>query len=58
LTEELYGAGCRKDSDLTSFINEVFYETYTSGKLQEIAATYGVEAALIEMPEATYEPAA
>ena len=58
LTEELYGAGCRKDSDLTSFINEVFYETYTSGKLQEIAATYGVEAALIEMPEAAFEPAA
>lgn len=58
LTEELYGAGCRKDSDLTSFINQVFYETYQSGELQKIAETYGISAALIEMPEAAYEAAA
>ena len=48
LTTELYGVGCRKGSDLASFINSVLVETYASGKMQEIAATYGVQESLVE----------
>ena len=48
LTSEEYGVGCRKGSDLATYINVVFQETYASGKLQEIAKTYGVQLALVE----------
>ena len=48
LTTEEYGVGCRKGSDLASFINQVFYETDQSGQLRQTAATYGVQEALID----------
>jgi len=50
LTEELYGAACRKGSDLAAYINEVFSETYADGTMQAIAKTYGVQEALVEQP--------
>lgn len=54
LTEERYGAGCRVDSDLTSFINQTMYEAYTDGTMQTIAETYGVQASILEQPESTF----
>ena len=48
LTTELYGVGCRKGSDLASYINSVLAETYADGTMQEIAATYGVQESLVE----------
>ena len=54
LTSELYGVGCRKGSDLASFINSVLAETYASGKMQEIAATYGVQESLVEQSPSEY----
>ncbi len=48
LTTEEYGVGCRKGSDLASFINSVFGETWADGTLQETAAVYGVQEALVE----------
>lgn len=48
LTTEEYGVGCRKDSDLASYINAVFAESYADGSMQETAETYGVQEALIE----------
>ena len=48
LNSEEYGVGCRKGSDLASFINSVFGETYADGSLQELAKTYGVQEALLE----------
>ena len=53
LTEELYGAGCRKGSDLAGYINEVMSEAYADGTMQERAKTYGVQEALVEQPAAT-----
>ena len=53
LTTEEYGAGCRKGSDLAAYINEVFSETYASGKMKEIATVYGVQESLVEQPAAT-----
>ena len=59
LTEELYGVGCRKGSDLAAYIDNVFAETYANGTLQEIANTYGVQEALVEQPAPSeYAPAA
>ena len=54
LTEEKYGAGCRKGSDLTSFINSVLAESYADGSMQEIATTYGVQESLVEQEAAEY----
>ncbi len=48
LTTELYGVGCRKGSDLASYINSVLAEAYADGTMQEIAATYGVQESLVE----------
>ena len=48
LTSELYGAGCRKGSDLASFINSVLAEAYADGTLLTTATTYGVQEALLE----------
>jgi polar amino acid transport system substrate-binding protein len=56
LTSEEYGVGCRTGSDLASFINEVFYNSYTDGTMQEIATTYGVQEALVEQPQSEYTP--
>ena len=47
LTEELYGVGCRKGSDLASYINSIFSEAYADGTMQNLAETYGVQAALL-----------
>ena len=49
LTTELYGVGCRKGSDLASYINMILSETYADGSMVELAKTYGVsEGALVE----------
>ena len=48
LTEELYGIGCRKGSDLAAFINSVLADAYADGTMQTVAETYGVQAAVIE----------
>lgn len=59
LTTEEYGVGCRKDSDLTDYINNVFAETYADGSMAETATTYGVQDALVEQPAAEeFVPAA
>jgi polar amino acid transport system substrate-binding protein len=48
LSEEEYGIGCRKGSDLTDYINDEMSKFYEDGTIQEIAETYGVQDALIE----------
>ena len=55
LTTEEYGVGCRKGSDLASYINSVFGQSYADGSMQETAKTYGVQEALVEQktPEFT-----
>ncbi len=60
LTEEEYGVGCRKESDLTNFINEVLAETYADGTMAQLAATYGIpEDVIMEQPAPTgFTPAA
>ena len=55
LTEEKYGVGCRKGSDLASYINAVFAETQESGKLLEVAKKYGVQESLTEHAKCEYE---
>lgn len=57
LTTEEYGVGCRKGSDLASYINSVFAETYADGTMQETAEEYGVQEALLEQEAAEYEAA-
>ena len=52
LTTEEYGIGCRKGSDLAAYINTVLAESYADGSMAEIAATYGIEDALVEQPAA------
>ena len=54
LTEELYGVGCRKGSDLASFINSVMAGAYADGVLEATAETYGVQAALVEQPASEF----
>ena len=58
LTTEEYGVGCRVDSDLTSFINAVFAETYADGTMEEVAKEYGVQEALVEQEACEFEQAA
>lgn len=48
LSEEEYGIGCRKGSDLTDYINEELQSFRDDGSLQEIAEQYGVQDALID----------
>ena len=57
LTTEEYGVGCRKGSDLASYINAVFSETYADGSMKEIAEKYGVQDALVEQGESEYKAA-
>lgn len=57
LTTEEYGVGCRKGSDLASYINAVFAETYEDGTMKEIATKYGVQEALVEQSACEYEAA-
>ena len=40
LTTEEYGVGCRKGSDLASYINQVFADSYKDGSMEKIAETY------------------
>ena len=47
LNSEEYGIGCRKGSDLASYINAVLGEAYADGTMQTIAETYGVQEALL-----------
>ncbi|MCR5686728.1 MAG: transporter substrate-binding domain-containing protein [Lachnospiraceae bacterium] len=47
LTEEEYGVGCRKDSDLTQFINDEFKKYYDDGTIESIAKNYGVQYAVV-----------
>ena len=42
LTEEEYGIGCRKGSDLAQYINCVLGDAYQSGTMQKLAQQYGV----------------
>ena len=58
LTTEEYGVGCRKGSDLASYINSVFAESYADGSMQEIATTYGVQEALVEQKAAEFTASA
>lgn len=51
LTTEDYGVGCRKDSDLATFINEQFESLYADGTMLELAETYGISAEAI-VPQA------
>ncbi len=57
LTSEEYGVGCRKGSDLASYINMVLSQSYADGSMQEIATTYGVQESLLEQPESEFTPA-
>ena len=54
LNSELYGVGCRKGSDLTSFINSVMSAAYADGTMVELAKTYGVQESLLEQPASEY----
>ena len=47
LNSEEYGVGFRKGSDLAAELNAYFVEAYAAGTMQECAATYGVDAALV-----------
>lgn len=57
LTTEEYGVGCRKGSDLASFINSIFGESYADGTMEEIATTYGVQEALVEQAASEFTEA-
>ena len=56
LTEEEYGIGCRKGSDLAAFINNVLAETYADGSMKKVADTYKLADAMVEQaaPDANY----
>lgn len=58
LTTEEYGVGCRKGSDLASYIDSVFAQSYTDGSMQETAETYGVQEALVEQKPSEFTAAA
>ena len=48
LNSEEYGVGFRTGSDLAQALNEFLKDAYEDGSLEEIAETYGVQAALIQ----------
>ena len=48
LNSEEYGVGFRTGSDLAQTLNEFLKAAYEDGSLEEIAETYGVQAALIQ----------
>lgn len=54
LTTEEYGVGCRKGSDLASYINAVFAETYADGSLMETAEKYGVQETIVKQEACEY----
>ncbi len=47
LTEEEYGVGCRKDSDLAAAINEEFKKLYDDGTIATLAEKYGLQYAIL-----------
>lgn len=47
LTEEKYGVGFRKDSDLADALNDFLKTAWANGTLVEFAKLYGVQAAII-----------
>lgn len=58
LTTEEYGVGCRKGSDLASYINAVLAESYADGSMQEIADKYGIVGDVLAAQDAvTFEAA-
>ena len=48
LTTEMYGAGCRKGSDLAAYINDTMAEAYADGTMKTIATEYGVQESITE----------
>ncbi len=54
LTTEEYGVGCRKGSDLASYINSVFGQSYADGSMQKTAETYGVQEAIVEQKSSEF----
>lgn len=48
LTTEKYGIGCRKGSDLASYLNDELKKFYDDGTTQKIAEQYGVQDAIVE----------
>ena len=55
LTEEEYGIGCRKGSDLAQYINCVLGDAYQSGTMQKLAQQYGItEELLVPQQENTF----
>lgn len=58
LTTEEYGVGCRKGSDLASFINSVFAEAYANGSMKTTAEKYGVQESLVEQPSCEFKQSA
>lgn len=54
LTTEEYGVGCRKGSDLASFIDFTMANAYANGTMTEIAKKYGVQESLVAQKTATY----
>ena len=48
LTTEEYGIGCRKGSDLASYINDELKKFYDDGSMAEVAEQYGVQDAIVE----------
>ena len=47
LTDEEYGVGFRKGSDLTDAANKFFADAYADGSIQTLAETYKVQGALV-----------
>ena len=58
LTTEEYGVGCRKGSDLASYINSVLAQSYADGSMKEIATKYGVQESLVEQTATEYTASA
>lgn len=58
LTTEEYGVGCRKGSDLASYIDAVLAAAYADGTLGEIAENYGVQEAIVAQESCEYTAAA
>lgn len=48
LTQEEYGVGCRKGSDLCGYINAAFAVAYADGSMMEIAKKYGVQESILD----------
>ena len=47
LTTEKYVVGCRKDSDLTDYINAVLFDAFNDGTMASIAETYGTQESIV-----------